>query len=87
MEEHPIYAFAKKYNPNLGDAEIKAKYIDNGKYLETMGWMREEMYPDMDQDAFLTKFHTKYPDLSKKKEPTVSGASSSAGSSYSWDSG
>jgi len=87
VEEHPIYAFAKKYNPSLGDAEIKAKYIDNGKYLETMGWMREEMYPDMDQDAFLTKFHTKYPDLSKKKEPTVSGASSSAGSSYSWESG
>jgi len=87
VEEHPIYAFAKKYNPSLGDAEIKAKYIDNGKYLETMSWMREEMYPDMDQDAFLTKFHTKYPDLSKKKEPTVSGASTSAGINYTWDSG
>ncbi len=87
MEEHPIYGFARHYNPNLTDAEIKAKFIDGGKYLETLDRMRQETYPDLDQDAFLTKFHTKYADLSKKKEPTVSGVSSLAGSSYSWESG
>lgn len=87
MEQHPIYDFARHYNPNLTDAEIKSKFIDGGKYLETLDRMRQETYPDLDQDAFLTKFHTKYPDLSKKKEPTVSGVSSSAGSSYSWESG
>lgn len=87
MEEHPIYGFARHYNPKLTDSEIKAKYIDNGKYLETMEMLRQDSYSDLDSDEFLTRFHTKYPDLSKKKEPTVSGASSSAGSSYSWDSG
>jgi len=87
MEEHPIYGFARHYNPNLTDSEIKAKYIDNGKYLETMEMLRQDSYSDLDPDEFLTRFHTKYPDLSKKKEPTVSGASSSAGSNYSWDSG
>lgn len=87
MEQHPIYDFARHYNPNLTDAEIKSKFIDGGKYLETLDRMRQETHPDLDQDAFLTKFHTKYPDLSKKKEPAVSGVSSGAGSSYSWDSG
>jgi len=87
MEEHPIYGFARHYNPKLTDSEIKAKYIDNGKYLETMELLRQDSYSDLDPDEFLTRFHSKYPDLSKKKEPTVSGVSSSAGSSYSWDSG
>ena len=87
MEEHPIYGFARHYNPKLTDSEIKAKYIDNGKYLETMEMLRQDSYGDLDSDEFLTRFHTKYPDLSKKKEPTVSGASSSAGINYSWDSG
>ena len=87
MEEHPIYGFARHYNPKLTDSEIKAKYIDNGKYLETMELLRQDSYSDLDPDEFLTRFHSKYPDLSKKKEPTVSGVSSSAGSNYSWDSG
>jgi len=87
MEEHPIYGFARHYNPKLTDSEIKAKYIDNGKYLETMELLRQDSYADLDPDEFLTRFHSKYPDLSKKKEPTISGVSSSAGSSYSWESG
>ncbi len=87
MEQHPIYDFARHYNPKLTDAEIKAKFVDGGKYLETLDRMRQETYPDLDQDAFLTKFHAKYEDLSKKKESGVSGVSSLAGSSYSWESG
>lgn len=67
MEEHPIFGFARNYNPKLTDSEIQAKYIDNGQYLKTMEMLRKDSYSDLDPDEFLTRFHAKFEDLSKKK--------------------
>lgn len=82
MEEHPIYGFARNYNPKLTDSEIKAKYIDNGQYMKTLEMLRKDSYSDLDPDEFLTRFHAKFEDLSKKK-----AAQDLSGASYSWESG
>jgi hypothetical protein len=55
MEEHPIFGFARNYNPKLTDSEIQAKYIDNGQYLKTMEMLRKDSYSDLDPDEFLTR--------------------------------
>ena len=83
MEEHPIYGFARHYNPKLTDAEIQAKYIDNGQYMKTLEMLRMDSYSDLDPDEFLTRFHAKFEDLSKKKAPMQD----LSGASYSWESG
>ena len=86
MEEHPIYGFARHYNPKLTDAEIQAKYIENGQYMKTLEMLRKDSYSDLDPDEFLTRFHAKFEDLSKKKASSAP-AQDLSGASYSWESG
>ena len=48
--------------------------------------LRMDSYPDLDPDEFLTRFHAKFEDLSKKKASSAP-AQDLSGASYSWESG